>query len=96
MPGHAAPPAYQEVAVRKPIFLVLMDRLDVLLQLVLQRESLATLVTGQRLDPISRVEPGEMSVEVERGGEGLPADCAAIVSAPVAEGVLLQRARILE
>ena len=96
MPGHAAAPAYQEVAVRAPIFLVLMDRLDVLLQLVLQREPLATLVTGQRLDPVSWVEPGEMSVEVERRGKGLQADCAAIVGAAVTEGVLLQRARILE
>ena len=81
---------------RTPIFLVLMDRLDVFLQLVLQREPFATLLTGQRLHPVSRVEPGEMSVKVERRGKRLRADCAAIVLVAVAKGVLLQRARILE
>ena len=37
-----------------------------------------------------------MSVEVDWRGEGLQADCTAIVGATVAEGVLLQRASILE
>ena len=37
-----------------------------------------------------------MSVEVDRRGKGLQADCTAIVGATVAEGVLLQRASILE
>ena len=81
---------------RTPVLLVLVDRLDVFLQLVLQREALATLVTGQRLNPISRVKPREMSVEVERRGEGLTADFAAVIRGPVAEHVLLQRASILE
>ena len=96
MSGHTAPPADQEVAVRTPIFLVLMDRLNVFLQLVLQREPFTTLKTGLRLDPVSWMEPGEMSVEVERRGKCLRADCATIVLVAVAKGVLLQRARILE
>ena len=66
MSGHTAPPPHQEVAVRTPIFLVLVNGLYVFLQLVLQREALATLMTGKRLDPVSWVKPREMSVEVER------------------------------
>ena len=81
---------------RTPIFLVLVDGLNVFLQLVLQREPFTTVVAGQRLHAVSWVESGEMSVEVDRRGEGLQADCAPVVGAAVAEGVLLQRARILE
>ena len=96
MSGHTAPPPHQEVAVRTPIFLVLVNGLYVFLQLVLQREPFTTVVAGQRLHAVSWVESGEMSVEVDRRGEGLQADCASVVWAAVAEGVLLQRARILE
>ena len=57
MSRHTAPPTDQEVAVRTPIFLVLVDSLDVFLQLVLEREPFTTVVTGQRLNPVSWMEP---------------------------------------
>ena len=57
MSGHTAPSSYQEVAVRTPIFLVLVDSLDVFLQLVLERKPFTAVMTGQRLDSISWVEP---------------------------------------
>ena len=56
MSGHTAPSSYQEVAVRTPIFLVLVDGLYVFLQLVFQREPFTTVVAGQRLHAVSRVE----------------------------------------
>ena len=57
MSGHTAPPPDQDVAVRTPILLVLVDSLDVFLQLVLERKPFTTMMTGQRLDPISWMEP---------------------------------------
>ena len=65
-------------------------------QLVLQRETFTTLLAGQGLDPVCWVEPGEMSIEVERRAEALLAEAAPILGASVTEGVLLQRAGILE
>ena len=56
MSGHTAPPPHQEVAVRTPIFLVLVNSLNVFLQLVLQREPFTTVVAGQRLHAVCWVE----------------------------------------
>ena len=56
MSGHTAPPPHQEVAVRTPIFLVLVDGLYVFLQLVFQREPFTTVVAGQRLHAVCWVE----------------------------------------
>ena len=57
MSGHTAPPPDQDVAVRTPIFLVLVDSLDMFLQLVLEREPFTTVVTGQGLNSVSWMEP---------------------------------------
>jgi len=96
MSGNTATSAYQKVALRTPVLLKLVDGLNVLLQLVLERETFATLSTGERLDSVSRVETREVTVEVERRGESLEANVTAELLVAVTESVLLQRAGVLE
>ena len=96
MSGNTAPSPNQEVTLRTPVLLLLMDGLNMILQLMPEREALATLATGEGLDPVSRVEAREVAAEVERRGELVRADLTDVLSLSVTEGVLPQRPRVLE
>ena len=96
MSGNTAPSPDKEVTLRTPVLLLLMDGLNMILQLMPEREALATLTTGEGLDPVSRVEAGEVAAEVERRGELVRADLADVLSLSVTEGVLPQRPGVLE
>ena len=96
MSGNTAPSPDEEVTLRTSVLLLLMDGLNMILQLMSEREALATLTTGERLDPVSRVEAREVTAEVERRGELVRADLADVLSLSVTEGVLPQRPGVLE
>ena len=96
MSGNTAPSPDGKITLRTPVLLLLVDGLNMILQLVFERESLAALTTGERLDSVSRVEAREMATEVERRGKFVRADLAGELLVPVTERVLLQRPGIFE
>jgi len=83
-------------AVRTAVFDILVYRLYVLLQLVVQWKSSRAHPTSERLNTVHRVFPVHVAGQIQRGGEPHVAGGTGVVGRPVAEVVLAQGSGVLE